>query len=326
MRPQISKQQRATPSETREAEHRADRTVSSSARQFYPLTPPPLYLGAPDHPVEREADRVAEQVTQHLSNGGESDARGFNDGPERIAVNSHTNISSVPTIRRHMPGGSIADSGSSEGAAINGDVQARLSAERGRGGFSPPSELQTFFGRTLGRQAGAARLHHNDASDRLSRDFNADAFSLGGDVFFRRGVYDPHTPRGKHLLAHELTHVAQDGGQGNVVRRMLRGSRQARFVSWAAGAYKHPKHSGGFEEDRLLNADGELGEFARHPAREARIFKGWHRDQYQGARGQHFTVRAFDESGKYVATHHHYEDGSVWTKRKGQKKIVQTGR
>ena len=55
MRPQISKQQRATPSETREAEHRADGTVSSSARQFYPLRPPPLFLGAPDPSLKRAA-------------------------------------------------------------------------------------------------------------------------------------------------------------------------------------------------------------------------------------------------------------------------------
>jgi hypothetical protein len=34
---------------------------------------------------------------------------------------------------------------------------------------------------------------------------------LGSDIFFRRGAYDPTSSAGKRLLAHELTHVVQQG-------------------------------------------------------------------------------------------------------------------
>ena len=33
---------------------------------------------------------------------------------------------------------------------------------------------------------------------------------LGTDIFFRNGAYRPETEEGRKILAHELTHVAQD--------------------------------------------------------------------------------------------------------------------
>jgi hypothetical protein len=35
------------------------------------------------------------------------------------------------------------------------------------------------------------------------------AFTTGQDIFFREGEYRPGTSSGRHLLAHELTHVVQ---------------------------------------------------------------------------------------------------------------------
>ncbi len=46
-------------------------------------------------------------------------------------------------------------------------------------------------------------------ADALNRGVAAVAFTVGADIFFRAGFYQPRTPAGQHLLAHELTHVAQ---------------------------------------------------------------------------------------------------------------------
>ena len=35
------------------------------------------------------------------------------------------------------------------------------------------------------------------------------AFTSGRDIFFRAGAYDPDSPAGSRLLAHELAHVEQ---------------------------------------------------------------------------------------------------------------------
>lgn len=45
---------------------------------------------------------------------------------------------------------------------------------------------------------------------------NARAFTVGRDVVFGRGQYAPQTAGGKRLLAHELTHVVQQGGYDNM--------------------------------------------------------------------------------------------------------------
>src|SRR5438105_3858785 len=41
---------------------------------------------------------------------------------------------------------------------------------------------------------------------------DASAKPLGSDIFFSKGAYQPGSHRGKQLLAHELTHVVQQGG------------------------------------------------------------------------------------------------------------------
>ena len=54
-------------------------------------------------------------------------------------------------------------------------------------------------------------IHNDSASDNLSRQLSAEAFTLKNDIFFRSGRYDPASTKGQNLLAHELTHVVQQG-------------------------------------------------------------------------------------------------------------------
>ncbi|MEO1273021.1 MAG: DUF4157 domain-containing protein, partial [Myxococcota bacterium] len=44
-----------------------------------------------------------------------------------------------------------------------------------------------------------------------TRSLNADAMATGSDIYFNQGSYQPNTRQGTRLLAHELTHVVQDG-------------------------------------------------------------------------------------------------------------------
>jgi hypothetical protein len=47
---------------------------------------------------------------------------------------------------------------------------------------------------------------------------NAQAYTIGRDIIFGAGQYQPQTNEGKRLLAHELTHVVQQGGRTNLRR------------------------------------------------------------------------------------------------------------
>ncbi|MCP4137890.1 MAG: DUF4157 domain-containing protein [bacterium] len=45
----------------------------------------------------------------------------------------------------------------------------------------------------------------------LTEAINARAFTTGNDIFFANGQYNPAGTEGKKLIAHELTHVVQQG-------------------------------------------------------------------------------------------------------------------
>ncbi|MBL7731680.1 MAG: DUF4157 domain-containing protein [Chitinophagaceae bacterium] len=62
------------------------------------------------------------------------------------------------------------------------------------------------------------RIHNDGASYEMCRKINAQAFTHGSHVYFGEGKYNPQSTEGKRLLAHELTHVVQ---QGNEVKRKM---------------------------------------------------------------------------------------------------------
>jgi hypothetical protein len=56
---------------------------------------------------------------------------------------------------------------------------------------------------------GAVRIHTDEPADRAARSLRADAFSLGGDIYFRARRFNPTTSKGLALLGHELVHARQ---------------------------------------------------------------------------------------------------------------------
>ncbi|MCB0583260.1 MAG: DUF4157 domain-containing protein, partial [Phaeodactylibacter sp.] len=55
------------------------------------------------------------------------------------------------------------------------------------------------------------RIHTGSQAARLSSDIGARAFTHKNNIFFNSGEYNPGTPSGQKLLAHELTHTVQQG-------------------------------------------------------------------------------------------------------------------
>ena len=72
------------------------------------------------------------------------------------------------------------------------------------------SLLEPLFGHNF----GDVRVHADGDADALSDDFSARAFTFGNDLFFGADEYAPDTLNGRHLLAHELTHVVQQSRFG----------------------------------------------------------------------------------------------------------------
>ncbi len=80
-----------------------------------------------------------------------------------------------------------------------------------RRGRPLPSADRAFFEPRFGRDFSQVRIHTDGKAGQLARAINAHAFTIGQDVVFGAGKYRPSVSGGRHLLAHELTHVVQQG-------------------------------------------------------------------------------------------------------------------
>jgi uncharacterized protein DUF4157 len=58
------------------------------------------------------------------------------------------------------------------------------------------------------------RIHTGTQADALTRRYGARALTTGSDIFFRRGEFDPSSPSGREVIAHEAVHVAQNRRHG----------------------------------------------------------------------------------------------------------------
>jgi hypothetical protein len=98
-------------------------------------------------------------------------------------------------------------------------VGAAIDAERGRG--APlPEPVRADMEPHLGADLSAVRVHTGSAADTLNRAVTAQAFTTGTDVFFGAGRYNPTSPAGRELLAHELTHVVQQASDPGAAARV----------------------------------------------------------------------------------------------------------
>jgi len=136
-----------------------------------------LEVSRPDDLAEREAERVAADVL---------------DKPEGPEVEA--------SVLRQT-----TDTG---GTAVDAGTEAEI--ESVTSGGSPLSQsAREFFEPRFGRDFSDVQVHTGPEADEAARSIDAEAFTYGSDVVFASNNYQPHTSRGRELLAHELTHVVQ---------------------------------------------------------------------------------------------------------------------
>jgi len=94
----------------------------------------------------------------------------------------------------------VADTGSVDGAVRGGGRPLDAATRR---------SMEARFGYDF----SSVRIHDDAAASSAAADVSATAFTVGEDIVLGGG-YDPTTPRGRHLIAHELAHVVQQRGAG----------------------------------------------------------------------------------------------------------------
>ncbi len=109
----------------------------------------------------------------------------------------------------------------SEGPGARGlDIDTAERAAK-QGGSPLPDDLRGFFEPRLGHDLGDVRVHADGTAARGADAVQARAFTLGNDIVFGAGEYEPGSAAGQRLLAHELVHVVQQAGGGREVQRTL---------------------------------------------------------------------------------------------------------
>lgn len=178
-----------------------------------------LAVSQPQDDCEREADRVADQVMQQhapaaVRSGGEPAMQPMcadcEDELQRKEVIEEALTEEEETIQAK------AGVGVEHGAAAS--VEAGLHSLAGRG--EPLAEAtRAFFEPRFGYSFGQVRVHTDTGAAGLARSVNALAFTYGPHIVFNQGQYAPESVAGRHLLAHELTHVIQQGSAEPSVMR-----------------------------------------------------------------------------------------------------------
>src|SRR6266567_1104736 len=72
---------------------------------------------------------------------------------------------------------------------------------------------RAFMEAGFGQDLSHVRIHTDSKAAESAHHINALAYTAGNDIVFGKGQYAPGTSEGKRLIAHELTHVAQQGMQ-----------------------------------------------------------------------------------------------------------------
>jgi hypothetical protein len=94
---------------------------------------------------------------------------------------------------------------------VTDEMEGQINSAKG-GGQAIPEETRSFLEPRFGQDFSDVRIHTGGEADTLNNNLQAKAFTTGSDIFFRDGDYNPNSSDGRELLAHELTHVVQQGG------------------------------------------------------------------------------------------------------------------
>ncbi len=111
----------------------------------------------------------------------------------------------------------LQESTSSSGIQVSPQVESGIKSMKGQGQSLSDSE-RSFFEPRFGRDFSGVKIHNNANAAELADSIRAKAFTIGNDIFFNQGQYQPSIPEGKKLMAHELTHVVQQNHDSVILK------------------------------------------------------------------------------------------------------------
>jgi hypothetical protein len=160
-----------------------------------------LSISQPGDAHEREADSVADKVMRMTeAPSAPLASRGLPSAViQRRCTTCEKEASESKVQRRESAGGA---------AHIAPSVSASINALKS-GGQPLPVSTRAFFEPRFGTDFGQVRVHTDSHAAQAAKSISARAFTAGRDIAFGTGEFSPDSQSGRHLIAHELTHVIQ---------------------------------------------------------------------------------------------------------------------
>lgn len=205
-----------------------------------------LVIGGANDPLEREADRIAEQVNseREVASAPSTSAR-----PE--AIQRKCSACSASEAVREEDQEDVRRKATDAGGtpAAGAGFRWRLQRAVAEGGRPIEPATRSFMEAGIGADFGGVRIHTGPRSAELTREIKARAFTYRRDVFFGAGEYRPTERSGQKLLAHELAHVTQqDAHRATMLRRKPIASGEL------ADAINMRRPAPGKADDRVLHS------------------------------------------------------------------------
>ncbi|MFM9907932.1 MAG: DUF4157 domain-containing protein [Chitinophagaceae bacterium] len=199
-----------------------------------------LSVGQPNDKYEQEADAVANAIVNHqpgnapvvqqkkistiqrLATPMEEEKLSTND--ERMKRDKE--IQEKPELQMMCPGCEeeekehAVQTKAEGGGTASAKLSSKIEGATGKGKIlagKTLSEMNDSFGVDFSNVS----VHTDSDATQMNKELGAQAFTHGSDIYFNSGKYKPESTDGKQLLAHELTHVVQQGyatGQKHIQR------------------------------------------------------------------------------------------------------------
>ncbi len=187
-------------------------SVNQSGKQAANVQPK-LTVNAPGDRYECEADAMADRVMRMPMGGGTvRPTQGLlASSVQRKCAHCDQEEKMKKPLMRNEQGGA--------GFQAPQGLASSLGATKG-GGSPLPDSTRGFMENAFSTDFSRVRVHADGQAAAMSQGIQARAFTHGSDVYFNSGEYQPGSGEGRRLLAHELTHVVQQGGGvGDAVQR-----------------------------------------------------------------------------------------------------------
>jgi hypothetical protein len=208
---------------------------------------PKLSVGPAGDRYEQEADRVADQVlTMPVPPAGQPPAQRTAEEDEDGNLQAKPLGPSItPLVQRQADEEEALQAKAQDSQAefeAGSAIEGQLRTERGNG--SPlPADVRSFMEPRFGADFSGVRVHTGHDASQLNRQLSAQAFTHGKDIYVGDGKFSPGSEGGRRLLAHELTHVVQQGAARTAGRPRESLQRAFGFLSGIGKWFKNIKKS-----------------------------------------------------------------------------------